>query len=124
MIFVGSLRMAVYNAGLRGDVRSEWDETKQHDVLFLLTIQPPDQIALGAIRDRGDEPTPAQKHGLIYVRGAEVIEVRHLYTRSPPVYDEGGTDMSEMYSSLSKEVLIVVSAQVCGRHVCAWRRGH
>ena len=64
-------------AGLRGDVRSEWDETKQHDVLFLLTVQPPDQVALGAIRDRGEEPTPAQQHGLIYVRGAEVIEVSH-----------------------------------------------
>lgn len=23
---------------LRGDVRSEWDEVKQHDVLFLLTV--------------------------------------------------------------------------------------
>lgn len=26
---------------LRGDVRSEWDELKEHDVLFLLTIRPP-----------------------------------------------------------------------------------
>ncbi len=59
-------------------MRSEWDETKQHDVLFLLTVQPPDQVALGALRDRGEEPTPAQQHGLIYVRGAEVIEVRLL----------------------------------------------
>ena len=57
-------------------MRSEWDETKQHDVLFLLTVQPPDQVALAAIRGRGEEPTPAQQHGLIYVRGAEVIEVR------------------------------------------------
>ena len=57
-------------------MRSEWDETKQHDVLFLLTVQPPDQVALAALRDRGDEPTPAQQHGLIYVRGAEVVEVR------------------------------------------------
>ncbi|CAK0785152.1 hypothetical protein CVIRNUC_008358 [Coccomyxa viridis] len=61
---------------LRGDVRSEWDETKQHDVLFLLTVQPPDQVALAAIRDRGEEPSPAQQHGLIYVRGAEVTEVK------------------------------------------------
>ncbi len=57
-------------------MRSEWDETKQHDVLFLLTVQPPDQVALAAIRDRGEEPSPAQQHGLIYVRGAEVTEVR------------------------------------------------
>jgi intron-binding protein aquarius len=67
--------IAIYSVGLRGDVRSEWDETKQHDVVFLLTVQPPDQVALGAMRDRGEEPTPAQQHGLIYVRGAEVIEV-------------------------------------------------
>ena len=59
-------------------MRSEWDETKQHDVLFLLTVQPPDQVALGALRDRGEEPTPAQQHGLVYVRGAEVIEVSSL----------------------------------------------
>ena len=60
-------------------MRSEWDETKQHDVLFLLTVQPPDQVALAAIRGRGEEPTPAQQHGLIYVRGAEVIEVSGLH---------------------------------------------
>ena len=66
-------------AGLRGDVRSEWDETKQHDVLFLLTVQPPDQVALAAIRARGEEPNPAQQHGLIYVRGAEVIEVSGVH---------------------------------------------
>ena len=74
----GELTCGCCHAGLRGDVRSEWDETKQHDVLFLLTVQPPDQVALGALRDRGEEPTPAQQHGLIYVRGAEVIEVRPL----------------------------------------------
>ena len=60
-------------------MRSEWDETKQHDVLFLLTVQPPDQVALAAIRGRGEEPTPAQQHGLIYVRGAEVIEVSGVH---------------------------------------------
>ena len=70
-------------AGLRGDVRSEWDETKQHDVLFLLTVQPPDQVALAAIKSRGEEPTPAQQHGLIYVRGAEVIEVRREHMTQP-----------------------------------------
>ena len=71
LLFTG----VISSAGLRGDVRSEWDETKQHDVVFLLTVQPPDQVALGAMRDRGEEPTPAQQHGLIYVRGAEVVEV-------------------------------------------------
>lgn len=47
-------------------------------MLFLLTVQPPDQVALGALRDRGEEPTPAQQHGLVFVRGAEVIEVSRV----------------------------------------------
>jgi len=62
-------------AGLRGDVRGEWDELKQHDVVFLLTVQPPDQATLAMLRADGAEPSPADAHGLIYVRGAEVIEV-------------------------------------------------
>ena len=121
---IGSVLKALPNAGLRGDVRSEWDETKQHDVLFLLTVQPPDQVALGAIRDRGEEPTPAQKHGLIYVRGAEVIEVRHLCTVLLPVRGERCTDKTKMHNVLVKGDQKQSSAQKCGRHVCAWRRGH
>ncbi len=62
-------------AGLRGDVRGEWDEMKQHDVVFLLTVRPPDQAALQLLRADGAEPSPADVHGLFYVRGAEVIEV-------------------------------------------------
>lgn len=31
-------------SNLRPDIRSEWDELKQHDVLFLLTLRPPDSI--------------------------------------------------------------------------------
>ena len=120
MIAIGSVLTAVYTVGLRGDVRGEWDETKQHDVLFLLTVQPPDQIALGAIRDRGDEPTPAQKHGLIYVRGAEVIEVRHMCTRSPPVHDERCTDKTEMHDGHSKEELVAIfsTEMWAGQNIC------
>ena len=62
-------------AGLRGDVRAEWDETKQHDVLFLLTLRPPPAHAVAAARAGGGEPTPAELYGLIAVRGCEVIEV-------------------------------------------------
>ncbi|CAL8471736.1 g11278 [Coccomyxa elongata] len=61
---------------LRGDVRGEWDEMKQHDVVFLLTVRPPDQAALQLLRADGAEPSPADIHGLFYVRGAEVIEVK------------------------------------------------
>lgn len=38
----------------RGDVRSEWDELKEHDVLFLLTVQPPSAAELQALADAGE----------------------------------------------------------------------
>lgn len=66
---------ALTHAGLRGDVRGDWDELKQHDVVFLVTVRPPDEVALAALRDSGAEPTPADLYGLVCVRGAEVIEV-------------------------------------------------
>lgn len=63
------------HAGLRGDVRAEWDDMKQHDVLFLLTIRPPPAHVVAAARAGGAEPTPAELYGLTAVRGCEVIEV-------------------------------------------------
>lgn len=36
--------IAINLSNLRPDIRAEWDELKQHDVLFLLTIRPPDSI--------------------------------------------------------------------------------
>lgn len=67
---------------MRGDVRSEWDGTKQHDVLFLLTIDPPDAHELVEIRreaeaapGEGAAPSPDKLYGLVTVRGCEVIEV-------------------------------------------------
>ena len=62
-------------AGLRGDVRSEWDELKQHDVMFLLRVAPPDEIAIADVRAAGREPTPADIYGLRRCRGCEIIEV-------------------------------------------------
>ncbi|KAG2495214.1 hypothetical protein HYH03_006820 [Edaphochlamys debaryana] len=61
---------------LRGDVRAEWDDIKQHDVMFLLTIRPPDASAAAAAHADGREPNAAEKHGLVYVRGCEVVELR------------------------------------------------
>ena len=66
------------HAELRGDVRGEWDELKQHDVVFLVTVRPPDEVALSALHDSGAALTPADLYGLVYVRGAEVIEVSSL----------------------------------------------
>ena len=72
-------------AGMRGDVRGEWDGTKQHDVLFLLSIDPPDAHRLLEIRQEaeasggpGAQPSPDKLFGLTCVRGCEVIEVRIL----------------------------------------------
>ena len=62
--------------GMRGDIRSEWDETKQHDVLFLLTIRPPDAAEIAPAAQDGLDLHPAEKFGLVYVRGCEVIEVK------------------------------------------------
>lgn len=61
---------------MRGDIRSEWDETKQHDVLFLLTVRPPDAADLALLAQDGSQLHPAEKFGLVYVRGCEVIEVK------------------------------------------------
>ena len=61
---------------MRGDIRSEWDETKQHDVLFLLTLRPPVQAELALLQQDGTELHPAEKFGLAYVRGCEVLEVK------------------------------------------------
>ncbi len=79
-------RRAMACAGLRGDVRSEWDEAKQHDVLFLLTLRPPAANALAAARAAGQQPTPAELYGLVAVRGCEVIEVRcsDCHSLQPP----------------------------------------
>ena len=56
--------------------RSEWDQTKQHDVLFLLTIRPPVQAELALLQQDGGELHPAERFGLAYVRGCEVLEVK------------------------------------------------
>lgn len=63
---VGEARPAAVTAelvldlsGMREDVRREWEELKQHDVIFLLGLQPPDAIAqqaeAGRRRDAGSD---------------------------------------------------------------------
>ena len=56
-------------ASLRPAIRAEWDQLRQHDVLFLLAIQPPTASASSAA-------SPAERFGLRHVRGCEVIELR------------------------------------------------
>lgn len=62
---------------LRGDVRGEWDEVKQHDVLFLLTVRPPDALTQSEVTASSQEEMAVpDRYGLQYVRGGEVIEIR------------------------------------------------
>lgn len=72
---------------MRPDVRAQWDELRQHDVLFLLTLRPPDAVTAGYLRGARQaaaaqngqgqaEPNPMEQYGLQYVRGCEVIEIR------------------------------------------------
>ena len=83
-------------AGLRGDVRSEWDEVKQHDVLFLITIRPPTACQLAQMRSRDELPNVMEAVGLVTVRGAEVIEIK----------DEGASHYS---CSCSHRQMIIAS---------------
>ena len=65
-------------------MRSEWDEAKEHDVLFLLTIRPPDATELARMRTQCAALNPMELYGLTYVRGLEVIEVKDEGDCSPP----------------------------------------
>lgn len=95
---------------MRGDIRSEWDETKQHDVLFLLTVRPPDQAELALMQQDGNEPHPAEKFGLAYVRGCEVMEVK----------DEGVILLpaSKQTAFASRALTLVVVCRDCGNVTC------
>ena len=68
--------IVINTAGLRGDVRSEWDEVKQHDVLFLMTMDPPEPSDIARLTEAGTTPSPAERFGLTCVRGCEVLEVK------------------------------------------------
>lgn len=65
---------------LRPDSRAEWDQLRQHDVLFLLTIRPPDAITASYLAQNGGGKEGGlgvmERYGLQYVRGCEVVEVR------------------------------------------------
>jgi Intron-binding protein aquarius N-terminus len=106
-------------AGLRGDVRSEWDELKQHDVVFLMTVRPPEEADVAAMAVDG-APSVMEQFGLTYVRGAEVIEVKDegaewLEAVSVPTKPAS----AEKQRVLSCVVLAGRSSQGgAGRHIC------
>ncbi|CAG8451805.1 2657_t:CDS:10 [Dentiscutata heterogama] len=61
-----------FNIGRYTDsIQNEWDSLRQHDVLFLLTIQAHDGTA-----DKYRDDIPFRSHfGLKYVRGCEIVEI-------------------------------------------------
>lgn len=87
--------IVINTAGLRGDVRSEWDEVKQHDVLFLMTMDPPEPSDIARLSEAGATPSPAERFGLTCVRGCEVLEVK----------DEAGSLMNDFTGELALPML-------------------
>eukprot|EP00798_Chlamydomonas_sp_ICE-L_P018650 gene18650-25166_t len=77
----------------RRDVRGEWDELKQHDVLFLLTIRPPSAAEAAAMHSSGRKPGMCEQYGLVTVRGCEVIEMK----------DEGGRLINDFTGRVKRE---------------------
>jgi Intron-binding protein aquarius N-terminus len=69
---VGEIKPAAVTAELvidlaqfkRNDIREEWDELKEHDVLFLLTVQPPSAKEAAAAMASGGEDAIARAAGL------------------------------------------------------------
>lgn len=69
---VGEVKPAAVTAELvidlaqfrRNDVRDEWDELKEHDVLFLLTVQPPSAKEAAQAMASGGEDAISRAAGL------------------------------------------------------------
>ncbi|KAM1607720.1 hypothetical protein ACFXTH_028453 [Malus domestica] len=74
----------------RGQMRSEWNALKEHDVLFLLSIRPSFEPL--STEEDGKASVP-QRLGLQYVRGCEIIEIR----------DEEGTLMNDYTGRIKRD---------------------
>lgn len=62
--------------GLRGEIRGEYDELKQHDVIFLMSIEPPDKEAAEGMDEDAAMLNPGEQYGLQFVRGCEIVEIK------------------------------------------------
>ncbi|CAJ1439094.1 unnamed protein product, partial [Effrenium voratum] len=60
--------------GVLPHVREEWDTLREHDVIFLIRIQPPAEPYDGRVADLSVAEFP-QKFGVVSVRGAEITEL-------------------------------------------------
>ncbi|CAG8959382.1 hypothetical protein HYFRA_00001280 [Hymenoscyphus fraxineus] len=71
---------------LADNIRREWDQFRQNDVIFLLAVQAPDDPKL--ITNGGGTISDAQRIGLKYLRAAEVTQV--LDDKGRMVRDQNG----------------------------------
>lgn len=71
-------------------VRAQWDDLKEHDVLFLLTLRAREQPLPADAAARLSVP---ERFGLQFVRGCEVVEVR----------DEGGVLMNDFTGQIKPD---------------------
>lgn len=55
-------------------IREEWDTLREHDVIFLIRIQAPEQPFDGKVSELTVTEFP-EKFGVVYVRGAEITEL-------------------------------------------------
>ncbi|KAL5700077.1 hypothetical protein ACHQM5_025575 [Ranunculus cassubicifolius] len=74
----------------RAQVRSEWNNIKEHDVLFLLAIEPSSEPLS---QEEAVKLSVPERLGLKYVRGCEVIEIR----------DEDGTLMNDFTGRIKRD---------------------
>ncbi|KAH7528063.1 hypothetical protein FEM48_Zijuj05G0031900 [Ziziphus jujuba var. spinosa] len=74
----------------KAQIRSEWNALKEHDVLFLLSIQPTFEPL--SVEEAAKASVP-QRLGLQCVRGCEIIEVR----------DEEGTLMNDFTGRIKRD---------------------
>jgi intron-binding protein aquarius len=95
---VGEVKPAAVTAELvldtramRFDTKREWDELKQHDVLFLLAVQPPSDKAAAVMREGDVVVSVPERYGLQRLRGCEVVEMR----------DEEGNLVNDFTGALS-----------------------
>lgn len=71
---------------LRADIAAEWDQLKEHDVLFFLRFDAQILANKAAIDWKGPKGRALFLSGLQYVRGAEIIEIRDAGKSNPKYF--------------------------------------
>jgi hypothetical protein len=106
-------------------MKREWDELKQHDVLFLLAVMPPSEKEAAAQRQLQTVSVP-DRYGLQRVRGAEVIEMKDEEGNLINDFTGMASNAADHRSSIrtTRWGLQVAVSRSCGYHFCwsvTWR---